>query len=187
MPIQAAKEHGVLGELPSPHQLGRTGFFHWREEESHSHTQTSTESHGTAKSFLRCGFSFRDKFLTLEMLVMAGVVLRWRSSHVASGGNQINLTTCVYTWGMRAKSMRYVESILPPDSYKSWFLTPLGFLNQAVRKGCHIWLKNKSYRTQFSIPIDDQVEHAMCATQHFAWGKLSSQKGKRQREQTRNE
>lgn len=42
-------------------QLGRTGniwFFSWREEESHSHIQTAAESPRTAKSILRCGFSF---------------------------------------------------------------------------------------------------------------------------------
>lgn len=47
----------------------------------------------------------REKLLTLETLLMAGALLGWKLSHVASGGNQNNLATCVHTWGMCSKSM----------------------------------------------------------------------------------
>lgn len=75
------------------------------------------------------------------------------------------------------------------DRYRFQFQTPL-FLNWAVQKGFHIWLKNESYRKHVSILIDDKVWHALCAaqpwrsyaTQHIASGRLSRQRGERQTE-----
>lgn len=105
---QRSRKATVTTPVPLLGWTGNIWFFSWREE-SHSHTQTAAESPGTAKSILRCGFSFsgqrHDKLLTLETLLMAGALL-WRMlSHVTSGGNQNNPTTCVYTRGMCSESM----------------------------------------------------------------------------------
>lgn len=95
-------------------QLGRTGniwFFSWREEGSHSRTQTAAESRWNSQEYSEVWLLLqRPEAAVISCWLwrrypMAGAPLWRRLRHVTSGGNQNNLTTCVYTWGMCSKSM----------------------------------------------------------------------------------
>lgn len=106
---------------------------------------------------------FRNTLLTLERSGTAGALL-WRGSgHVTSG--EIKTTSPhACTHEECAPRVCGTRSTLPQGySYKSWFPTPLSpdFLNQP---GCHIWLKNKSYRATLNSHRWSSVTYHVCSS-----------------------
>lgn len=109
--------------------------------------QPYTNSHresGTAKSILRCGFSFSSQSRP-ELDVDFGDATRGRCSSVAKTESRVQQGKskqlhhmCVHTRNVQSQ-----YAVSSPVYYRSPLLT--GFLNQAAWKGFHIWLRNQLY------------------------------------------